>query len=266
MKQVVAIFAMLMLAPAIGSASVFQDMLARLPDTDQELRLHIVETPEILGVIKWDTAGEVIFPPANTLAFHSDSLVLDNQDELRALQQQAGSGKTVTSALSPDRLFHCRSTPAICLVLDAELSGAQPEPVDSGFAYFQRALTWFYLTITLAIVGVAAFFLLLRRRPTTPSDPESFAIGAVQINPRRSTCVIDGQEQPLGARDIAILRHLHTHQGEVVSKDSLYDAAWGRDYMPNSRAIDQHMLALRRKLGDTDLIETVYGQGYSVPG
>ena len=59
---------------------------------------------------------------------------------------------------------------------------------------------------------------------------------------------------------------LEERDGSVVTKDELYDAGWGRDFMPNSRALDQHMINLRRKL-DPDktrpvLIETVHGIGY----
>jgi len=56
---------------------------------------------------------------------------------------------------------------------------------------------------------------------------------------------------------------------EVISKDQLYSAGWGRDFMPNSRALEQHIMVLRRKL-DPDkkrqvLIETIHGQGYKCP-
>ena len=86
-------------------------------------------------------------------------------------------------------------------------------------------------------------------------------ISPATLKARRADMEID-----LTRRDIAILRHMHARQGAVVSKDELYDAGWGRDYMPNSRALDQHILALRRKLDPTqskaDVIETVRGAGY----
>lgn len=51
-----------------------------------------------------------------------------------------------------------------------------------------------------------------------------------------------------------------------MTKDELYDVGWGRDYMPNSRALDQHMINLRRKLDPNQslpvVIETVRGVGY----
>ena len=75
-----------------------------------------------------------------------------------------------------------------------------------------------------------------------------------------------GQVIELTARDLRILALLHERAGRPVSKDELYDAAWGRNYMPNSRALEQYILSLRRKLEvSPDLppvIETVHGHGY----
>ncbi|WP_159804100.1 winged helix-turn-helix domain-containing protein [Litoreibacter roseus] len=73
-------------------------------------------------------------------------------------------------------------------------------------------------------------------------------------------------EVVLTPRDFRLLEFLKSRQGKVVTKDELYDAGWGRDFMPNSRALDQHMINLRKKL-DPDksrapVIETVRGVGY----
>lgn len=53
------------------------------------------------------------------------------------------------------------------------------------------------------------------------------------------------------------------HPGEVLSRDDLLDAVWGKDYIPASRTLDQHIVQIRRKLGAAGaLIETVRGAGY----
>lgn len=101
--------------------------------------------------------------------------------------------------------------------------------------------------------------------PSAPTG-EMLHLGTVRIHPARQLAETDDGEVALTARDVAILRCLLTRAGEVVSKDDIYDAGWGRDYMPNSRALDQHMRMLRKKLGDATLIETVHGQGYRVQG
>jgi two-component system alkaline phosphatase synthesis response regulator PhoP len=53
------------------------------------------------------------------------------------------------------------------------------------------------------------------------------------------------------------------HQGEALSRETLFSALWGEgDY--ESRALDVHVASLRKKLNDQhgDIIATVYGMGY----
>ena len=46
----------------------------------------------------------------------------------------------------------------------------------------------------------------------------------------------------------------------------LFDAAWGYDYLPNSRTLDQHISRLRKVIeqdaNQPQLIRTVHGLGY----
>ena len=117
---------------------------------------------------------------------------------------------------------------------------------------------WALLFAARACVFGGAWIMLRRgRRNQAP---------AFKIIPERHTAIRDSLEVSLTPRDLKLLTILEERNGAVVTKDELYDAGWGRDYMPNSRALDQHMINLRRKL-DPDksrpvLIETVHGVGY----
>jgi len=75
-----------------------------------------------------------------------------------------------------------------------------------------------------------------------------------------------GRAIDLTAREMRILLILRERAGKVVSRDDLYDLAWGRDFMPSSRALDQYVSALRRKIERDPLrpaiIRTVHGAGY----
>ena len=55
-------------------------------------------------------------------------------------------------------------------------------------------------------------------------------------------------------------------KGKAVSRDELFDLAWGRGYMPNSRALDQYVSGLRNKIeldpARPQIIQTVHGVGY----
>jgi DNA-binding response OmpR family regulator len=86
-----------------------------------------------------------------------------------------------------------------------------------------------------------------------------------ELRARRGAQLID-----LSLRDVKILTLLHTHQGEVVDRDTLFDHCWGRAYLPNSRTLDQHIAKLRKRIErdprHPDLIRTVHGVGYRYDG
>ena len=90
---------------------------------------------------------------------------------------------------------------------------------------------------------------------------DDLEVNSRALRARRGNEVID-----LTARDVALLRLLYTRRGEAVSRDDLLDECWGREYFPNSRALDQYISMLRRKIERTpakpSIIKTVYGYGY----
>jgi DNA-binding response OmpR family regulator len=96
--------------------------------------------------------------------------------------------------------------------------------------------------------------------------PVRLRMGDLEIDPEALRAWRDGQSIDLAPRELAILQALHARKGKAVSRDELFDAAWGRDYMPNSRALDQYVSSLRRKIerdpARPRIIKTVHGVGY----
>ncbi len=74
------------------------------------------------------------------------------------------------------------------------------------------------------------------------------------------------QEIGLSLRDVKILQLFHRRRGKVVDRDQLTDAAWGADYFPESRAVDQQISQLRKRIEKDHtrpgIIRTVHGAGY----
>ena len=66
-----------------------------------------------------------------------------------------------------------------------------------------------------------------------------------------------------------MLRLLHDHTKEAVSRDTFLDTCWGRDYFPDSRTLDQHVFLLRKKIeadpANPTLIQSVRAIGYRGP-
>ena len=73
-------------------------------------------------------------------------------------------------------------------------------------------------------------------------------------------------EFDLSLRDCTILKVLHQNSGKVISRDELFNQCWGRDYLPSSRTLDQHISQLRKTIEvdpkNPAIISTVHGVGY----
>lgn len=54
------------------------------------------------------------------------------------------------------------------------------------------------------------------------------------------------------------------HPGQLLSHSQIYDRVWGYDFGTDSNRLNVVMAALRRKLGEPRVIETVRGLGYAL--
>ncbi len=103
----------------------------------------------------------------------------------------------------------------------------------------------------------------------TPVKSEPCArigIGDLDIDPKAMRAFRGDTKIDLTAREVAILMTLYERRGQAVSRDELFDLCWGRGFMPNSRALDQYVSALRKKIeidpANPRIIRTVHGVGY----
>ncbi len=109
---------------------------------------------------------------------------------------------------------------------------------------------------------------LLRRRrdaATARRDgaPRRISEGALEIDLDRHRVMVGGSEVPLTPTEFGILRCLASRPGFVRTRDQIIASVHGEATVLSGRAVDVHMTALRRKLGEAgDLVETVRGIGY----
>ncbi len=100
----------------------------------------------------------------------------------------------------------------------------------------------------------------------TETQADSFKFGELEVLPNELRAKKDNVCIDLSLREIKVLQTLAKHQGEVVSRDLLFNECWGYDHMPNSRTLDQHISKLRKLIeddpADPQLIKTVHGVGY----
>jgi two-component system response regulator MtrA len=91
-----------------------------------------------------------------------------------------------------------------------------------------------------------------------PGEPES---GAIRLEPRPRTVARDGWPLHLSRLEYDLLLFLARHPRQVFSRSQLLAQVWGHTHTTN-RTVDVHVSRLRNKLGDQDLVTTVYGLGY----
>src|SRR5262249_11335880 len=83
----------------------------------------------------------------------------------------------------------------------------------------------------------------------------------VRIDRVRHQAFKDDEELDLTPTEFRLLACLLRHPGRAFTRSQLMDAAIGESIVLE-RTIDVHIKTLRRKLGDTEMIETVRGVGY----
>lgn len=96
-----------------------------------------------------------------------------------------------------------------------------------------------------------------RRRVEAP-----VGTGRVHIDRSRRQVHIDGAEVDLTAKEFDLLAVLAEEPGRVVPRQELFSRVWDPIWHGTGKTLDVHVSALRRKLGDSSLIETVRGVGY----
>lgn len=93
------------------------------------------------------------------------------------------------------------------------------------------------------------------------NEVEELVIGDVTIYPLSWRVRLQGEELKLANKEFELLLYLARHPQQVFSKDQLFEAIWGYDYIGDSATVTVHINRLREKLG-AGIIETVWGAGY----
>lgn len=102
--------------------------------------------------------------------------------------------------------------------------------------------------------------------PRAIAKETSFLFGDWMIDSQKLSAVKDQTEIVLTMREVKILEYFHENPNTVITRDALFNIAWGYEYLPNSRTLDQHISKLRRLIEENPqvpkLIQTVHGLGY----
>lgn len=100
------------------------------------------------------------------------------------------------------------------------------------------------------------------RRARPGDDRTPIRHGPLTIDLAGQRVEVDGTPVTLTAKEFDVLACLAAEPARVVTREEIFDRAWDVNYYGPMKVLDVHIAALRRKLGDPSLIETVYGRGF----
>ncbi|MBO0832863.1 MAG: response regulator transcription factor [Actinobacteria bacterium] len=86
--------------------------------------------------------------------------------------------------------------------------------------------------------------------------------GPLIVDIRTHRVTVSGSEVLLTPKEFDILECLSADPGRVVSRQEILETAWDAHWYGPTKVLDVHVASLRRKLGVSGLIETVYGRGF----
>jgi DNA-binding response OmpR family regulator len=106
---------------------------------------------------------------------------------------------------------------------------------------------------------LARIDVVLRRNG---KQKNKFSCKAVEVRLLEHLVLKKGMVIDLTAQEYSLLEVLILNQNLALTREQLLAAAWGYDYIGETRTVDIHIQRLRKKLDWEDVIRTVYKFGY----
>lgn len=108
--------------------------------------------------------------------------------------------------------------------------------------------------------------LLRRAYPDMTQPADIIRAGEFVLNPSSKNVLLRGERVSLSPREFALATFLFQNIGQMVSRDAVENAVWGRTAGLGSRTLDTHMYRLRTKLAlrpeNGVRLTSVYSHGY----
>ena len=123
-----------------------------------------------------------------------------------------------------------------------------------------------YLTKPMSLRELnARIKALLRRSPVYLEEMDEIQVGPIRMNYRTREVFVGKQQVELTKTEYKLLKLFLKNPTKVYSRDQILNAVWGTDAYLGDRAVDVHILRLRKLLkphGVAGMIKTVRGSGY----
>lgn len=120
-----------------------------------------------------------------------------------------------------------------------------------------------YLTKPFSMRELVARVRVLLRRVDRAGGTQPLSVGSYRIDLAERRVHDGDREIYLTRTEFDLLAFLAGRPRAAVARETLLEQVWGWAAEVESRTVDSHVKALRRKLG-ADLIRTVHGVGYAL--
>lgn len=123
-----------------------------------------------------------------------------------------------------------------------------------------------YLTKPFGVLElVSRVKALIRRSCQDKKDEDVICALDITVNRGEHKVYKDSVPVELSLKEYELLEYLILNKGLALTRERLLEDVWGYNYMGESRTVDVHIRALRKKLDpEGDIIETVKGVGYRI--
>ncbi len=109
---------------------------------------------------------------------------------------------------------------------------------------------------------VARIRAVARRSEGRVAAPDVRRVAGAELDTRTRRVSVDGDEVELTRKEFDLLALLMAEPGAIRTRDEIMETVWDAHWYGPTKTLDVHIAALRRKLGDPTLIETVRGVGF----
>jgi two-component system, OmpR family, response regulator VanR len=184
-----------------------------------------------------DTALELLSINAYDIAVLDRDIPGPSGDEIARHVVASGSGMPILMLTAADRI-------------DDKVSGFELGADD-------------YLTKPFELQELVLRLRALDRR-RAHSRPPVREVAGLRVDPFRREVYRDGRYVALTRKQFAVLELLVAAEGGVVSAEELLQRAWDENADPFTNAVRITVSALRRRLGEPEIIATVAGVGYRI--
>ena len=121
----------------------------------------------------------------------------------------------------------------------------------------------YYLVKPFGVMELVSCVKAVLRRCAPKAPAQVLRAGALELIPEERTVTVDGARVALTYKEFELLKLFLSNPGMAFTRDQLFNAVWGMDFVGETRTVDMHIRTLRQKLGSCgNLIETVRNVGY----